>query len=362
MSKPPPLISAISNVGQLEAGDIIEFKYEGKSCKGLIFKWPGLAVISMFEESNWSWNRLPWNDITDIRKIDSVTLWEEVGKDAYDHARVAAKEYFEGKPKSKDDTIEAGDIIEFMYQSTVYKGLVYSNKTNDLEICSEFEHKGNCTRILLQHQTISNVVKIARVTNKVIMVKFDKAEKVFNELNVSNFKAETDKFVPVAGDVVNLTIDDDGSYDNEPFKALIYLDRQNKLCWSDGKSDYDFIDHEEMTFEFLYHDSQMEHSMRDVDSYEFNDPRSYSECQAAWVKQFNVVVGTKIRITKKYRNGENGVDWYWDDCYNNTRKAKCADDHVIGKVIEINDDNGITIECSENLRYTFPSFCLEIVN
>lgn len=86
------------------------------------------------------------------------------------------------------------------------------------------------------------------------------------------------------------------------------------------------------------------------------DPdKSYAENQAAWVEFHGIEVGSKVKVVKGYRNGDNGFSSSADDS-SFPPKAKC-----IGSEYEISviTDERLRIRAYNGSDYTFPYFCLE---
>lgn len=99
-----------------------------------------------------------------------------------------------------------------------------------------------------------------------------------------------------------------------------------------------------------------------MDNY-FSEPEpttpelSYAERQEAWVSANNIVVGSKVRVVKGYRNGDEGFDLTSIcDTYNcDSKKDQIGS---VGKVTHIHTTG---LQVFEEDRFTFPYFVLEPV-
>jgi len=91
-----------------------------------------------------------------------------------------------------------------------------------------------------------------------------------------------------------------------------------------------------------------------------NINEAYQVMQTAWVKEFNVRVGDKVRCIRHFGRNELG------SCASGSKnlglKALFIDDKAVGVIAKINSDH-IDVNCGEKYYYgwNFPFFVLEIV-
>lgn len=316
-----PGSGTIDSMPEYSAGDIIEYIRNNEKCKGILFiqsldySHHGALCIH-YKSSGWDALCIVLERMSDVKVVGHDSNMEQPMVDPHVYS---FKEYVP----------VAGDVVEFdnYFGKSNCKAIVFNYGDNSRLAVATKHGEWN-----ILHNN-SDMVGIKKIDHTGSMTTFTISSS--SAISMARIYFAKPKYVPVAGDIINLLIHDE----DKPKKVLIYKDLQSRLCYIlEGCEDYDYVEwYIDKCIEILYHDSQMEHAMGDPLDYEFNDPRSYPERQAAWVKQFNVKIGLTIKVIKKVEKGTDGWDGQWES----------GMIHVVGKsyvITEIHPTKGMQLK------------------
>lgn len=85
---------------------------------------------------------------------------------------------------------------------------------------------------------------------------------------------------------------------------------------------------------------------------------TYAERQAEWLKENNVKIGTKVRVTRGFKSNESGSSCGFGT---NEEESKANIIGQIGKVIDLTIKNSIALEFNNKEEWCVPFTVLEIV-
>lgn len=87
---------------------------------------------------------------------------------------------------------------------------------------------------------------------------------------------------------------------------------------------------------------------------------TYAERQAEWVKENNVAIGTKVRITRAFSDGEDGIAQQWDESMGTTVGKVGVVERLLGFLIGEGNTKGIYVDFGD-CQWWYPYTALEVI-